>query len=601
MRRQDEHVEALRPRPFLLNVFRLPGDKTGRAGIRAAALCLCLVLLAAATSCARFPSRGEGGRQSGPFENGMAVSADRLATLAGLEVLKDGGNAVDAAVAMGFALAVTFPRAGNLGGGGFMMIYLADRGEAVAVDYREKAPEKATRDMFLDENGEVDNEKARNSIYSSGVPGTVAGLATALEKYGTIPLEKALGPAIELAEKGFPVDRELRESLLEAREGMKRSGESMEVFFPKNGEPPRVGEILVQKNLAWTLREIRKNGPAAFYRGAVAEKIAAYMEKEGGLVTRRDLAAYSPAERRPTVGDYRGHRIYSMPPPSSGGVHLVQMLNILESHPLSDYGHNSARYVHVLAETMKLAYADRSKHLGDPDFSPVPAREIASKKYAARLLPLIDTERATPSAAVSPGDPLSAGGEDTTHFVVADRFGNVVSNTYTLNFPYGSKLSVPGTGILLNNEMDDFSSKPGAPNAYGLVGGEKNSIAPGKRMLSSMTPTIVTRNGRPVLATGSPGGSRIITTVLQVILNVIDHGMDVRRAVDAPRAHHQWLPDVLYLEPGVGKDVAAELRRKGHTVKTADSIGKAQSLSVRGKTLFGAADARRPGAWASGF
>ena len=600
MRKQDEHVEALRARPLLLNRPRRRNERTGRAGGAAAALFLCLLLLAA-SSCAKFPSLGKDGRRSGPFENGMAVSASGPATLAGLEVLRNGGNAVDAAVAMGFALAVTFPRAGNLGGGGFMMVYLAERGEAVAIDYREKAPEKATRDMFLDENGEVDDEKARNSIHSSGVPGTVAGLAAALEKYGTISLEKALGPAIELAEKGFPVDGELRKSLLEAKEGMKRSAESMEVFFPADGEPPRVGETLRQENLAWTLREIRKNGPDAFYRGAVAEKIAAYMEKEGGLITRRDLESYSPVTRKPSAGDYRGYRIYSMPPPSSGGVHLVQMLNILERHPLSAYGHNSAEYVHVLAETMKLAYADRSKHLGDPDFSPVPATQIASKKYAARIAGKIDMDKATPSATVSPGDPLSAGGTDTTHFVVADRFGNVVSNTYTLNFPYGSKLSVPGTGVLLNNEMDDFSAKPGVPNAYGLVGGEKNSIAPGKRMLSSMTPTIVTRNGRPVLATGSPGGSRIITTVLQVILNVIDHGMDLRRAVDAPRVHHQWLPDVLYLEKGVGEDVASALREKGHTVKTADSIGKAQSLSKNGKALFGAADARRPGAFASGY
>ena len=600
MRRQDEHVEALRARPLLLNPPRRRNESTGRAGGRAAALCLCLLVLAS-LSCAKLPSFGRDGRQSGPFENGMAVSASGPATLAGLEVLRGGGNAVDAAVAMGFALAVTFPRAGNLGGGGFMMVYLAESGEAVAIDYREKAPGKATRDMFLDENGEVDNEKARNSIYSSGVPGTVAGLAAALERYGTISLEKALGPAIELAEKGFPVDEELRKSLLKAREGMKRSAESMEVFFPANGEPPGVGETLRQKNLAWTLGEIRKNGPDAFYRGAVAEKIAAYMEKEGGLITRRDLESYSPVTRKPSVGNYRGYRIHSMPPPSSGGVHLVQMLNILERHPLSSYGHNSAEYVHVLAETMKLAYADRSKHLGDPDFSPVPAREIASKKYARRLAGKIDMEKATPSAAVSPGDPTSAGGADTTHFVVADRFGNVVSNTYTLNFPYGSKLSVPGTGVLLNNEMDDFSAKPGVPNAYGLVGGEKNSIAPGKRMLSSMTPTIVTRNGRPVLATGSPGGSRIITTVLQVILNVIDHGMDLRRAVDAPRIHHQWLPDVLYIEKGVGEDVAAALREKGHTVKTADSIGKAQSLSKDGRVLFGAADVRRPGATALGY
>lgn len=573
-----------------------------RIGKRQQALFLCIFLLLA-SSCAGHHVRTPGPekQKTEGFRNGIAVSADRLATLVGINVLKHGGNAVDAAVAMGFALAVTFPRAGNLGGGGFMLIYLAEKREVVALDYREKAPQAATRDMFLDENGKVDLEKARNSIHSVGVPGTVAGLSLALEKYGTMPLEKVLAPAIDLAETGFAVDSGLRSSLLSARERMRKSAESMEVFFGKDGEPPLEGEVLRQPNLARTLREIGKEGPDAFYKGAVAEKIAAYMEKEGGLITRRDLASYSAVIRKPVSGTYGGYGIHSMPPPSSGGVHLVQMLNILENRRPSQYGHNSPEYVHVLAETMKLAYADRSKHLGDPDFSPVPVKSLVSKKYARRLAAGIDPEKATPSSAISPGNPYSSGGEDTTHFAVADRYGNAVSNTYTLNFPYGSKLSVPGTGILLNNEMDDFSAKSGTPNAYGLVGGEKNSIEGGKRMLSSMTPTIVTKNGKFFFATGSPGGSRIITAVMQTVLNVLDHEMSVKESVLAPRVHHQWLPDILYLEKGLGDGLAEALREKGHTVETGRMVGRTHSVAKAGRFFYGAADPRRPESWTEGY
>ncbi len=439
----------------------------------------CLVLFVTLTSARAEPTS---------LRNGMVVSEERIATLVGLSVLREGGNAVDAAVAVGFALAVTHPRAGNLGGGGFMLVHLGKTGRTVAIDYREKAPLKATRNMFLDKNGEVNMERARRSVYSCGVPGTVAGLSLALEKYGTMPLEKILAPAVKLAEEGFAVTPELRKSLLGAKGRMKKSSESMEVFFKNNAEPPREGEILRQKNLAWSLEEISKNGPRAFYRGAIAKKITDYMKKEGGLITERDLASYEASVREPATGSYRGYSIHSMPPPSSGGVHLIQMLNILEHYPLSRYGHNSARYIHILSETMKLAYADRSEHLGDPDFSPVPTEHLISKQYAKRLENLINPQKATPSRYVKPGSPVPAGGTDTTHFTVADRFGNVVSNTYTLNFAYGSGLAVPGTGILLNNEMDDFSAKPGAPNAYGLIGGEKNSIAPGKRMVITHPP-----------------------------------------------------------------------------------------------------------------
>jgi len=531
----------------------------------------------------------------------MVVSEEQIATLVGLSVLKEGGNAVDAAVAVGFALAVTHPRAGNLGGGGFMLVHLGKTGRTVAIDYREKAPLKATRNMFLDENGEVDTERARHSIHSCGVPGTVAGLSLALEKYGTMPLEKVIGPAIRLAEEGFAVTPELRKSLLKAKGRLKKSSESMEIFFKNNGEPPREGEILRQKNLAWSLKEISKNGPRAFYRGAIAKKITAYIKKEGGLVTERDLASYEALIREPVTGSYRGYSIHSMPPPSSGGVHLIQMLNILERYPLSQYGHNSARYIHILSETMKLAYADRSKHLGDPDFSPVPTAHLVSKQYAKRLANRINPQKATPSRYVKPGSPVPAGGTDTTHFTVADRFGNVVSNTYTLNFAYGSGLAVPGTGVLLNNEMDDFSAKPGAPNAYGLIGGEKNSIAPGKRMLSSMTPTIVFNDKKLFLATGGKGGSRIITSVLQVILNVVDHKMSIREAASAPRIHHQWLPDTLYVEREAGEDLEAGLRKKGYEVKRTGPMGSTQSVARLNGLFHGATDPRHPGGLAQGY
>ena len=539
--------------------------------------------------------------ESAPFRNGMVVSEERIATLVGLSILKEGGNAVDAAVAMGFALAVTYPKAGNLGGGGFMLIHLGEPGQTIAIDYREKAPLKATRDMFLDKTGEVDTELSRHSIYSSGVPGTVAGLSLALEKYGTMPLGKVIAPAIGLAEEGFSVSAELRESLLGAKERMKKSAESMDVFFANNGEPPREGEILRQKNLAWSLKQISRNGPQAFYRGAIAKKITAYMKREGGLITGRDLESYEAVVREPVTGDYRGYRIYSMPPPSSGGVHLIEMLNILERYPLQQYGHNSARYVTVLSETMKLAYADRSEHLGDPDFSPVPTEQLISKQYARHRAGRINPEKATPSRYVKPGSPVPVQGANTTHFTVADRFGNVVSNTYTLNFSYGSGLAVSGTGILLNNEMDDFSAKPGTPNAYGLIGREKNSIAPGKRMLSSMTPTIVLKDEKFFLATGSPGGSRIITSVLQVILNMVDHKMNIRQATSAPRVHHQWLPDTLYVEKEAGENLAAELRKKGYEVKRTGPMGSMQSVArVRGG-FYGATDPRHPGGLARGY
>ena len=534
-------------------------------------------------------------------QNGMVVTESKYATQAGLQVLKEGGNAVDAAVTIGFTLAVTFPRAGNLGGGGFMLIYLADSDEIISIDYREKAPLKASQDMFLDGKGNVDKEKSRHSILSVGVPGTVAGLALALENYGTISLERALQPAIELAQKGFPVDQELSESLNQVKSRMKVSTASMDIFFKQGGKPYSEGELLTQKDLAWSLKQIVKNGSEAFYTGDIAKKIDSFMEQNGGLITNHDLKNYKALIRKPVEGEYRGYKIYSMPPPSSGGVVLIEILNILELFPLSSLGHNTAKTIHIFAETMKYAYADRSKYLGDPDFSPVPVTWLTSKKYAKSIKEKMDTEKSTPSHEISPGNPNLQEGNNTTHFSVMDRYGNAVSNTYTLNFSYGSKITVPGTGILLNNEMDDFSAKPGTPNAYGLVGGKLNAIAPEKRMLSSMSPTIVMKDGKPFLITGSPGGSRIITTVLQIIANVIDFNMNISEATNAVRVHHQWLPDKLMVERGLNEDTIKILKEMGYKVETGATIGVAESIIKKGDYMYGASDPRRPGGSTAGY
>lgn len=534
--------------------------------------------------------------------NGMVSSANMYATEAGLQVLKEGGNAVDAAVTVGFTLAVTFPRAGNLGGGGFMLIYFADPKKVVAIDYREKAPKAASRDMFLDESGNVDSEKSLHSLLAVGVPGTVAGLSLALNKYGTISLERALRPAIELAEKGFPMDSELRRSLTAVKDRMMASTASMKIFYKHGGAFYDEGEAFRQKDLAWSLREIAKHGPDAFYKGKIAEKIVHHMKERGGLITFEDLASYNTVIREPVHGTYRGYDIYSMPPPSSGGVHLVQMLNMLERFPRGLYGHNTAKTIHILVETMKLAFADRSRYLGDPDFVTVPVAGLISKDYANELRTKLNIERATPSVKISPGTP--GGNEesvDTTHFSVIDRYGNAVSNTYTLNFSYGTKITVPGTGILLNNEMDDFSSKPGVPNAYGLIGGEYNSIEPEKRMLSSMTPVIVSKSGRPYLITGSPGGSKIITAVLQLVLNVVDFNMNVASATNGVRVHHQWLPDEVIVENGLNGDTIRLLRGMGHRVVIGNTIGSTESVMKIGDFLYGASDPRTPGSLTLGY
>jgi gamma-glutamyltranspeptidase/glutathione hydrolase len=529
--------------------------------------------------------------------NAMVVTGDPIATRIGLEVLKRGGNAVDAAVTIGFVMAVTNPRAGNIGGGGFMLIYGAKTGEVICIDYREKAPAAAQRDMFLDAKGDVDTERSRFSHHSAGVPGTVAGFAAALHRGGTISLAEALGPAIKLAEEGFIVSRAFSRSVKARADLLRRWPSTRKVFFKADGTFYEGGDLFVQKDLARTLRLIAEKGVKTFYRDEIAEAIVKEMQRHGGLITKSDLAAYKPVARKPVHGTYRSHDIYSMSPPSSGGVHIVQILNILEGYDLETSGHNSAATIHLMAEAMRRAYADRSKYLGDPDFFEVPIDWLTSKGYAAQLRTRISTTRATPGLAVQPGVPSGHESNDTTHYAVVDREGNAVSNTYTLNFSFGSGILVEGAGFLLNNEMDDFSAKPGAANAYGLVGGKANAVEPNKRMLSSMSPTIVLKDGKPYLVTGSPGGSRIITTTLQVILNVIDHQMNIQEAVNASRVHHQWIPDEIRIEEGVSPDTVKILGDMGHRVAVKETMGAASSILIDQELniLYGVSDPRRPG------
>jgi len=533
--------------------------------------------------------------------HGMVASDEARATRIGVEVLRRGGNAVDAAVAVGFALAVTLPRAGNLGGGGFMLVHMGKTGASVALDYRESAPAAARRDMYLDAEGKVDKRKARFSYDSVGVPGTVAGLALAAKRYGTRPLAELIAPALALARNGITLTRPQARAFAKRRARLARHPASARIFLKHDGTSYRAGERLVQRDLAWSLDQIARQGARAFYDGAIAERIVADMEAHDGPLTRTDLRAYRAIVRAPVRGDYRGYRIVSMPPPSSGGVHLVQILNILEGYPIGFLGHNSAHTIHLMAEAMKLAYADRSRHLGDPAFWRVPVTGLTSKAYAAHLRRGIDLDRARPSSDLGPGDPLPYESNETTHFSIMDAAGNAVANTYTLNFGFGTGIVAAGTGILLNNEMDDFSAKPGVPNAYGLIGGEANAVAPGKRPLSSMTPTLVLEDGRVVLATGSPGGSRIITTTAQVIMNVIDHHMNVAAAVAAPRIHHQWLPDELRVERGVSSDTLDLLAARGHHVVIKRPMGSANSVRRTATGFAGAADPRRPGALAAGY
>ena len=529
--------------------------------------------------------------------NGMVAAQNSLSSQVGADVLADGGNAVDAAIAVGFSLAVTLPRAGNLGGGGFMLIRDAGSGTDLAIDYREMAPLRATRDMYLDENGDVDPRRSKFSHLASGVPGTVAGMYLAHQKFGRLPWKRLLEPAIRQARDGIIVNYDLAGLLKARKERLCANAAACRYFYKAGGAPYEAGERLVQKDLARTLRLIARRGPKAFYEGKVATQIAAEMLRGGGLVDKASLAAYEPIVRDVVRGSYRGYELVTMPPPSSGGVHVIQMLNILENFPVAELGAGSADNVHLLAEVARLAYADRSKHLGDPDFYPVPVDWLISKDYGRQLAATIDMQTARKSDDVAPGVAPAAESADTTHYSVIDRYGNVVSNTYTLNFSYGSGIAVEGAGFLLNNEMDDFAAKPGVPNAFGLLGGEANAVTARKRPLSSMTPAIVFVDGEPWFATGSPGGSRIITSVLQMIVNVIDHGMNLAEAGSAPRMHHQWFPDALQLESGFSPDTIRILEQRGHTITdTSYSMGSLQSVGVKDGVFRGASDPRRPNA-----
>lgn len=525
--------------------------------------------------------------------NGMVATEQELASQVGLDILKAGGNAVDAAVAIGFALAVTLPNAGNIGGGGFMMVHDAKTGDYVALDFRETAPGSASRDMYLDAQGNVVDGKSLHTHAAVGIPGTVAGMTHALERWGTMPLSRVMAPAIALAERGYPVSDTLARMLKAEADTMGRWPATRAIFW-KDGVPLRVGDRLVQKDLAQSLRLIAQKGPDAFYQGEIAQKIVADSQRHGGLIRAEDLRDYQPIERKPVRSSYRQYEVVTMPPPSSGGIHLVQMLNMMEAWPIGQWGHNSAQTVHHMAEAMKLAYADRSEYLGDPDFVGIPQTGLTSKAYAASLRQGISAAQARGASQIRPGKPQPYESDQTTHYSVMDQQGNAVAVTYTLNTNFGTGIVAPGTGILLNNEMDDFSAKPGVPNAYGLVGGDANAVAPGKRPLSSMTPTFVLKDGKPWLVTGTPGGARIITTVLQTINNGIDHGMNPAEAAASVRFHHQWTPDELRVERGFPADTIELLKQRGQNVVVKPAMGRTQTIQRQDGELWGWSDPRNP-------
>ena len=534
-------------------------------------------------------------------KHGMVSSQEALATQAGVEILKQGGNAVDAAVAVGFSLAVTLPRAGNIGGGGFMMVHIADQNKTIAIDYREMAPSKAHKDIFLNEQGDPVAALSREHGLAVGVPGTVMGMELALEKYGTMTMKQVTQAAIKMAKNGIDVTPDLSTSLTGLKRRIAQWPSSAEIFYKKDGSDYQVNDRLKQPELAHSLSLIAQQGSKGFYEGETAEKIITAIKEAGGIMTLEDLKNYKVVERQPVQGDYRGYQVVSMPPPSSGGVHIIEMLNMLEQFPIDKLGHNTAATLHLMTESMRRAYADRSEYLGDPDFHTVPVQALINKDYAKKLASQIAINKATPSSEVKPGNLAPYESNQTTHYSVVDKWGNAVSNTYTLNFSYGSGLVAKGTGILLNNEMDDFSAKPGTPNGYGLVGGDANAVEGNKRPLSSMSPTIVMKDGKPFIVTGSPGGSRIINTTMQIIMNVIDHDLNIAEATAAPRIHHQWLPDILRVEHNLNRDTIDLLRAKGHEVKVNNAMGSTQSIMVTEQGIFGASDPRRAGSETLGY
>ncbi len=529
----------------------------------------------------------------------MVVAMESTAADVGVSVLQKGGNAVDAAVAVGFALAVTHPFAGNIGGGGFMLIRFAD-GRSTFIDFRERAPEKASRNMYLDAKGELTKDSIEG-WRSSGVPGSVRGFEMAQKKYGKRTWAENMAPAVELASKGFPASYALAEGLKGSR-SLAASPESKRIF-QRNGSFYDVGETLVQPELAQTLERISKNGANEFYEGETAKRFADEMAKHGGIVSLTDLKNYKAIERTPLSGTYKNYTIITSPPSSSGGIALLEMLGILDGTGYEKAGPGSAAAIHYEAEAMRRAYADRNEYVGDPDFVKVPIKGLLDPAYLAKLRASIDPEKATPSVAVKPGKPVGSESMETTHYSVVDSEGNAVAVTYTLNGGYGNGITVPGLGFLLNNEMDDFASKPGTANMFGLVQGEANAIAPGKRPLSSMTPTIVLKDGKLFMTAGAPGGSRISTAVAQVILNVLDFGMNVQDAVDAPRVHHQWQPDRLSLERGISPDTVALLKSRGYDVDYAPGVVLAQVAAILsdGGWLQGASDGRSGAGKAAGY
>lgn len=536
-------------------------------------------------------------------KSGMVASHNALSSEIAAEILAGGGNAIDAGAALGFALAVTLPRAGNIGGGGFMLVHIAELDKTIAIDFRETAPASADRDMFFDANGNVVlDETYRFSHKSSAVPGSVAGLAHIVQEYGTMSLAEVLEPAIRLARDGIKVTYDLAADLARSQR-LKNNPASLQKFYKPDGSNYEVGELFKQPDLAWTLSEIAEHGVSAFYSGSVAKKIVAGMEAHNGLITMEDLADYKVLEREPVRSTYRGYTIEAMPAPSSGGTHVIQMLNILENFPLAKMGPESSDALHVMAEAMKFSYADRSKYLGDPDFVEVPTETLISKAYAKDLAKRISMERALSSDQVEPGNLAIYESDETTHYSVVDDKGNMVGNTYTLMFSFGSGVVIEGTGILMNNNMGNFTLRSDIPDAFGLMGSENNLISPNRRPVSSMSPVLVSRDGAPLLMTGSPGGSKIISANMQMILNVVEFGMNIADAAVAPRIHHQWKPEVLEIESGISPDTVSRLIDKGHNINFSQrsaGMGSLQTVMWRDGLFYGYSDPRRPGAGAVG-
>jgi gamma-glutamyltranspeptidase/glutathione hydrolase len=519
-------------------------------------------------------------------DHGMVVTAQHLASEVGVEVLKNGGNAVDAAVAVGYALAVVYPTAGNIGGGGFMTIRLKD-GKTTFLDFRERAPLGATKTMYLDDKGNMVKGLSTDGFLAVGVPGSVLGLETARTKYGTKPREELMGPAIRLARDGFVLNQGDVTSLQGGAKKLAKDRAAAEIFLKPDGKTYAIGETLVQSDLAATLSSISENGPDSFYKGATAEAIVKASQSGGGILAKSDFEQYSVRELDPVKCNYRGYDIVSSPPPSSGGVIICEILNILEGYPLGYLGYGSAETVHAMVEAMRYAYVDRNASLGDPDFVENPVQKLLDKQYAKEIREKISPFKAGVSQELMPKG--FGESKQTTHYSIIDDEGNAVAVTYTLNGSFGAGVVAPGTGILLNNEMDDFTAKPGVPNLYGLIQGEANAIQPKKTPLSSMSPTIISKDGKPFMVIGSPGGARIITITLEAIINVIDHGMNIQEAIDAPRIHHQWLPDRVYMEPyALSSDTRKILTEMGHDVeidKNWTIWGQAAGILVGGKSL----------------